>query len=87
MQGRFDEIDGRFDEIDGRFEKVEGRFVKVEGRLDNLEAEMRAGFEAVRGDIRHLTHKVELMTQDLMGVRADQRDLRVRVDALERKQS
>ena len=66
--------------------EVKGRFEQVEGRLDGLEAEMRAGFQAVRGDVRHLAQKIEVLTQDSLDLRADQRTLRVRVDALERKQ-
>ena len=73
-------------EMKSRFEEVNGRFEKVDGRFDRLEAEMRAGFEAVRGDVRPLAQKIEVLTQDSMNLRADQRDLRVRVDALERKQ-
>lgn len=54
-------------------------------RFDQLEAEMRANFETVHADVRHLARKVELMNQDLLDLRADQRDLEVRMDALESK--
>ena len=66
--------------------EVQGRFEKVEGRLDQLEAEMRAGFETMRTDIRRLGRKVDVMNQDLLDLRANQRDLEQRMDALERKQ-
>jgi phage host-nuclease inhibitor protein Gam len=38
-------------------------------RFDQLEADTRAGFEAVRTDIRLLKRQFEVMTQDLMEVR------------------
>ena len=86
MKSRFEEVNGRFEEVNGHFEEVNGRFEKVDGRFDRLEAEMRAGFEAVRTDIRRLGRKIDVMNQDLIDLRGDQRDLEQRMDALERKQ-
>ncbi len=67
--------------------ETKARFDQLDARIDHLDAEMRANFETVRGDIRHLSRKVELMNQDLLDLRADQRDLEVRMDALESKQA
>ncbi len=81
------EMKNRFDEVNGRFEEVESRLDKAESRFDRLEAEMRAGFAAVRADVRHLADKVDVMNQDLLDLRANQRGLEKRMDALERKQA
>lgn len=67
--------------------EMQTRFDQVETRIDQLEAEMRANFETVRADVRHLARKVELMNQDLLDLRADQRDLEVRMDTLESKRA
>ena len=60
---------------------------ETQARLERMETEMQAGFEAVRTDIRLLKRQFEAMTQDLMEVRRDQRDLEVRLSALESKQA
>jgi BMFP domain-containing protein YqiC len=67
--------------------ETQARFEQVENRLEAIETEMKAGFEAVRTDIRLLKRQFEVMTQDLMEVRRDQRDLEVRMEALESKQA
>jgi hypothetical protein len=53
--------------------------------IGELRTEVRTGFEQVRSDIRHLKHKLEVLTEDSMELRTDQRDLRKRVEVLERK--
>ena len=58
---------------------------ETKSRFDRIETEMRAGFEQVRTDVRQLKHKIEILTEDSMELRADQRDLRKRADVLERK--
>jgi hypothetical protein len=67
--------------------ETQARLAQVEIRLTGIETEMRAGFEAVRTDIRLLKRQFEVMTQDLMEVRRNQRDLEVRTEALESKQA
>ena len=63
---------------------VNARLDGLETRIGRLESEMREGFAQVRADIRHLKHKLEVLTEDSMELRADQRDLRKRVEMLER---
>lgn len=59
----------------------------ISREVGELRAEMRTNFEAIRADLRRLERKVEVMTQDVMDVRANQRDLESRVRALESKQA
>jgi archaellum component FlaC len=67
--------------------EVGGLRIEMNARFDKLETEMRAGFEEVRTDIRLLKRQLEVVTQDLMEVRRDQRDVEVRLSALESKQA
>ena len=84
MKPRFEQLETEMGTV-----KAEMRtgFAQLETRMSGIETEMRTGFEAVRGDVRHLGRKVEIMNQDLLKVRADQRDLEGHMDALERKQA
>lgn len=61
------------------------QFAEVNSRLDNLETEMRIGFEQVRKDIRMLKHKYDEFAVDMMELRGRQRDLEKRTEMLERK--
>ncbi|HYP53459.1 MAG TPA: hypothetical protein VEQ42_07955 [Pyrinomonadaceae bacterium] len=63
------------------------RLEAVETRMSSLESEVRTGFEEVRGDIRRLKHAMEIFNEESMELRIEQRDLRKRVEALERKQA
>ena len=81
------EIGGLRTEMNTRFTQVETRLDKFETRLGQFEAETRAGFETVRTDIRRMDRKFDIVTQDLMELRTDQRDLEVRMSALESKQA
>jgi chromosome segregation ATPase len=74
-------------ETKARFDSIETRMSDVETRMGNLETEMRAGFEGVRADIRHLARKVEIMNRDLLDLRAIQEGLEQRMEALESKQA
>jgi archaellum component FlaC len=60
---------------------------EMNARFDKLEIEMRAGFEEVRTDVRLLKRQFEVMAQDFMILRRDQRDLDVRLSAIEGKQA
>jgi archaellum component FlaC len=62
--------------------------VRANGQsLEALRGEMRTGFEEVRTDIRRLKHRLEIVTEDLMELRTEGRDLRKRMEELERKQA
>lgn len=59
-----------------RMEAFEARMESFEARMENLETEMRSGF-------RKLDRQIGLLAEDVMIVRADQRDLERRMDKLE----
>ncbi len=63
-------------EMRGRFDETDAKLTKLEDQLTE-----------VRSDIRHLARKVELLNQDSLDLRADAREMEVRVGALERKQA
>ncbi|HEX8181554.1 MAG TPA: hypothetical protein VF525_18585 [Pyrinomonadaceae bacterium] len=81
------EIGGLHTEMNTRFTQVETRLDKFDIRLEQFAAETRAGFETVRTDIRRMDRKFDVVTQDLMELRTAQRDLEVRIAALESKQA
>lgn len=67
--------------------ETKSRLDALEARMENLETEMRAGFEQVHSDIRRPSKKVDIMNQDLLDLRVSQHDLESRMEALERKQA
>jgi len=89
----------RFDALDARLQRLEERQERVEARLDALEtqAERRAletkpiweqalaEILEVKEKVADLDRKFDILTEDVMQVRADQRRLGRRLDALEPK--
>jgi chromosome segregation ATPase len=77
---RLDSIDARLttleNKVDRRLQETRPIWEQVLARLDNLENEMRNGF-------RKLERQVGLLAEDILTVRADQRDLEKRVGKLE----
>jgi ubiquinone biosynthesis protein UbiJ len=61
-----------------RLDGVEGQLVSFGGRLDGFEEELRSS-------LRRFDRQVGLLVEDVMQVRADQRDLDRRMDKLESK--
>ena len=90
MKTRFEQLETEMGTVKAEVGTVKAEmrtgFAQLETRMSGIETEMRTGFEGVRGDVRHLGRKVDIMNQDLLKVRADQRDLEGHMDALERKQ-
>ena len=94
IHARFDSVDGRLtaleDKVDRRLQEtrpiweqvlarldtIEGRMGNLEGKAESLETEMRSGF-------RRLERMVGVLTDDVLEVRGDQRDLDRRMDKLE----
>ena len=72
----WEQVLGRLDHIDNRMNTIENRMNTIENRLDSIETEMRSGF-------RKLERQVGLLAEDVLVVRADQRDLEKRVSKLE----
>lgn len=89
----------RFDALDARLQRLEERQERMEARLDALEtqAERRAletkpiweqalaEILEVKEKVADLDRKFDILTEDVMQVRADQRRLGRRLDALEPK--
>jgi CO dehydrogenase/acetyl-CoA synthase beta subunit len=77
---RLDSIDARLmtleDKVDRRLQETRPIWKQVLARLEKLENEMRNGF-------RKLERQVGLLAEDVLVVRADQRDLEKRVTKLE----
>lgn len=71
-----DQVDNLEDRVDRRLQETRPVWEQVLARLENLEAEMRNGF-------RRLERQVGLLAEDVMIVRADQRDLERRMIKLE----
>jgi predicted phage gp36 major capsid-like protein len=65
--------------------EIKARFEKLETRADHFEGEMRTAFEDVRKDLRRLRHSFEHVSEVTTELKIENRDLRKRVEALEKK--
>ena len=61
------------------------RLDQLESRMGQLETKVDTGFEEVNRRIRLLHHKFEYVHEDLMEVKVENRDLRKRVEVIEKK--
>jgi len=92
MNARFDTIETRFDAIETRFDGVETRLDSLDVRLQVLEAKAldtkpiweRALVEIleVRKGVEDINRKLDVLNQDVLQVRADQRRVEKRMDEL-----
>ena len=90
---RFDVIDARFDAMDGRFDVVDARLDGLDVRVQALESKAldtkpiweRALAEIleVKQGVHDLNREIDVLNQDVLQVRADQRGVEKRMDALE----
>ena len=90
---RFDAMDSRFDSIDGRLDRIESRVEVLEVRADNRDRETKPMWERtldeilqVKDAVMELTRKVDVLSRDVLSVRADQLRLDSRLDRIEAKQ-
>lgn len=93
IEKRFDAVDARFDAVDRRFDAVDARLDGLDGRVQALEAKAldtkpiweRALAEIleVKKGVEDLNRKIDLLNQDVLQVRADQRRVEKRMDDLE----
>ena len=86
MERRFDGIDGRFDAMDTRFDGLDVRVQALESKaLDTKPIWERALAEIVevKESIYDLKRKFEIVIEDLLQVRVDQRRVEKRMDTLE----
>ncbi|MGI9165473.1 MAG: hypothetical protein ACR2G5_03650 [Pyrinomonadaceae bacterium] len=96
---RFDRIEARFDGIDARLNGIDLRFDAVEKRLETLEtqAERRAletkpiweralaEILEVKESLANVERKLDVLSLDIVQVRADQTHLETRLGKLESK--
>ena len=90
---RFDSMDARFDSMDVRFDRVDARLDGLDVRVQALEAKAldtkpiweRALVEIVevKKGVDDINRKLDILYQDVFQVRADQRLVHQRMDALE----
>lgn len=83
---RFDAMDARLDGIDTRLDGLDGRVQALEARaLDTKPIWERALAEIleVKKGVADLNRKIDVLTLDVMQVRADQRQIEKRMDQLE----
>lgn len=98
---RFESMDRRFENIDRRFENVDRRFDGIESRLEALEIsnEKRAletkpiweralaEILEVKNGLAELSRKIDILSHDVITVRANQLRLEDRMDKIESKPS
>ena len=65
--------------ITSRLDALETQVLGFGSRLDALEAQVTEGFQKVNKALEHMKHKVEIMTQDVMDMRASLRALDQRI--------
>lgn len=86
FEARFNLIDARFDRVDARLDGLDIRVQALESRaLDTKPIWERALTEIleVRKGVEDLNRKLDVLNQDVLQVRADQRLVHKRMDALE----
>ncbi|MGZ8843172.1 MAG: hypothetical protein ACXW18_05885 [Pyrinomonadaceae bacterium] len=86
FEARFNAIEKRLDGIDIRLDGLDGRVKALEAKaLDTKPIWERALAEIfeVKAGVEDLNRKFDVLTQDVMQVRADQRRVNKRMDELE----
>jgi hypothetical protein len=93
LDARFNTMDLRFDAVKKRLDSVDARLVGLDVRVQGLEAgaldtepiweRALAEIFLIRKGVEDLNRKLDVLTLDVMQVRADQRRAEKRVDELE----
>jgi hypothetical protein len=65
--------------------ETNNRLAQLESRMGQLETKVDTGFEEVNRRVRLLHHKFEFVHEDLTEVKVENRDLRKRVEVIEKK--
>ncbi len=89
---RFDAIDARFDAVDARFDAVERRFETLETQSEKRALETKPIWERalaeileVKESLANVERKLDVLSLDIVQVRADQTHLETRLGKLESK--
>ena len=77
--GRLEALETQVSSFGGRLETLETQVSSFGARLDALETQVTEGFQRVNKTLEHMKHKVEIMTQDIMDMRASLRALDQRI--------
>ena len=76
---RLDALETQVSGFGARLDALEVRVSGVESRLDGLETQLKEGFQKVNDGLEIMKYKLEIMTQDIMDVRAAMRKLDRRI--------
>jgi len=76
---RLEALETQVSSFGGRLETLETQVSSFGARLDALETQVTEGFQKVNKTLEHMKHKVEIMTQDIMDMRASLRALDQRI--------
>jgi chromosome segregation ATPase len=76
---RLDALETQVSGFGARLDALEVRVSGVESRLDALETQLKEGFQKVNDGLEIMKYKLEIMTQDIMDVRAAMRKLDRRI--------
>jgi chromosome segregation ATPase len=79
FEARFDAVDARLDGLDIRVQALESRALETKPIWERALAEILL----VKQGVEDLNRKIDLLNQDVLQVRADQRRVEKRMDALE----
>jgi hypothetical protein len=83
---RFDAMEGRFDSLDTRVQALESRALDTKPIWERALAEIfevKQGVEVVKEGVEDIKRKIDLLSLDVVQVRADQRRVDKRMDTLE----
>ena len=79
FEARFDAIDARLDGLDTRVQALEARALDTKPIWERALAEILL----IKQGVEDLNRKIDVLNQDVLQVRADQRRVEKRMDALE----
>ncbi len=76
---RLDALETQVSGFGARLDALETQVSGFGARLETLETQVTEGFQKVNKTLEHMKHKVEIMTQDIMDMRASLRALDQRI--------
>ncbi|HEX8144634.1 MAG TPA: hypothetical protein VF553_18845 [Pyrinomonadaceae bacterium] len=91
---RFDAMDARFNDVDARLDAMEGRLEALESQAERRALETKPIWERalseileVKEGLYNVERKLDVLSRDIVQVRADQAHVERRLDKLESKPS
>jgi len=81
LERHFDVLAAHVEKLDARMERFDARMERFDARMERFEI----GLDDVRRSVRQLHHKFEGNSEEMMDLRSDSRDLRKRVEIIEKK--